>query len=202
MVEGGYRPLSSHSAPLSSPSPPAQQPPTASAKIKQIKHHYSCQSRGRPLKWFHVNYHNGLLLKAAVFLIYSMKKHFWPRLAGFFFFSSASCCTRETGFHYAGAQFASKCAFTDSWLNSKTRLPKRLFSHWALVWDFQFSHKSPLISRHFIIYKKTFPSLCAPGVKTLVALPDSHIQPYASNVACPVGGGGKKNLLHPLVVSP
>lgn len=67
------------------------------------------------------------------------------------------------------------------------------------MWDFQFSHKSPLISRHFIIYKKTFPSLCAPGVKTLVGLPDSHIQPYASNVARPVKGGGISStpLLYP-----
>lgn len=36
-------------------------PPTAPAKIRQIKHYYSRHSRSWPFKWFYVNYHNGLL---------------------------------------------------------------------------------------------------------------------------------------------
>lgn len=30
-----------------------------------------------PLKWLHVNYHNGFALKAARFFIYNLKKLFW-----------------------------------------------------------------------------------------------------------------------------
>lgn len=48
--------------PLPQPQPQPQ-PPTAPAKIRQIKHHYSRHSHSWPLKWFYVNYHNGLLWK-------------------------------------------------------------------------------------------------------------------------------------------
>lgn len=76
--------------------------------------------RTGPLKWLHVNYHNGFALKAAVFLIYSMKKLFW--LVSLPFSSSSSSpfpalphvADQKQEFYDTEAQFDPRRAFIDS----------------------------------------------------------------------------------------